>query len=438
MSSYAERFKPTPLAKIKERTKEVADITNQYENDQFGGVKRMNIKADGTYIIRLYPPHPSDDAISIEPKMVYWLPAMVNKKENGQVVKNADGSPVKVKGKRPFFDAKVHGGAQYDLVDTYINLVKKKAEQLYPSKEDENDKKAYLTPVIGSFGENRVQGILGKRSFVFYGELLKNGETEGEFYEFEVSTAVKKQIEKAAAFEQNDEPLGTDACFTDIVNGLPVKIVVNSVAGKNDPNAWYTANIHKEIVKQNIGGKIVSTIKEYPISDEKMKFYDENVEPLINYRKAFKRSDLISQLKGLRMFDEEHGFNVIDEDEFKEVYNYLDKKFPPEDDDNTSDDLSSDNSSTGSSSSEDELDLMNLKELKDYIKANKLNIVVLPRYSEDDIRQIIREYESGDDGSIDDVDDSSDEVEPEVSSLSEEKKLSLDEKLAGIRAKFSN
>ena len=394
MSIY-DKFKPTPLSTTKDRQSEVAAITNQYDNDNSDRLKRVQISKDGAYVVRMYPAHPAEGATATEPKVIYFLPGMVNKKDSdGKWIKKEDGNYERVKGIRPVFNAQVHGGSDYDLVDTYISLAHKKADALYPNPEDAEDKKKYLLPIVGSFSAgSKHKGINPIRSFVLYGEqIIGSGDNQKrEFAEFEIKPSVQKQLQKIAAVEAGDDPLGTDGCFTDVEDGRPFKVVVDSVSARaaNDPSLYYSASILNETTREKINGKSVQVLKSYPISEEDLEKFMK-VDPLIDYRTKFKWTDLKAQLEGLQMFDEDHGFGILEEDEFKEVYNYLNEKFPEEDEENESQE-------EDSSDNQDAFDLMDEKELKEYIKTNKLGIVVLPKYSEDDLREMIRQVENGDD-----------------------------------------
>ncbi len=394
MSNY-DRFKPTPIAQTKERKQEVITITNEYDNDNGDKVKRMSIKKDGSYKIRVWPAHPIAGANSVEPKVVYFVPTMRKKKDSqGKFMTDANGKDILEPSVRPVFDARVHGESKYDLVDSFIAIAKKQAEALYPDNKDQQ--KDYLAPIVGNkFTGGTFMGISPIRSFLFYGELYKGDTDEKEFYEFEVGKAIDKGMQKTAAVENNNDPLGTDGCFTDIVDGRPMRIIVDSVAGKNDPGAWYSVSIVTEMEKMNVNGKLVSTVKQYPLSEEDLDKFEKDIEPLINYRKIFARRDLDIQLKGLEMFEETHTkFNIMDTEEFKNVYNYLDAKFPQTEESNQA--AAEATSSEPAKQSEDELDLMDMKELKAYIKENGIGITVLPRYTDQDVREMIREIQGSD------------------------------------------
>lgn len=395
MSSTYDRFKPTALKDIKERQKEVSQMTNEYENNSQNLFERKRIKADGVYDIRMFPAHPGEDSNSIEPKVVYFVPAKRKKKdEKGEFVKDKNGKEVWEDSVRAVFDAKVHGKSKHDLIDTYISLAKKQADSIYG--DNEAGKKEYLAPIIGNkFSGGQYMGINPLRSFLFYGELLSKDGKE-TFCEFEIGKGIQKGIYNVAAIENSNDPLGTDACFTDPLEGRPVRIIVDSVSGKSNAQDYYKVSIVNETEKvSGPGGRIVNALKEYPISEEKLIWFDEKVPPLSNYRTSFRRSDLELQLKGLTLFEEKHKFNILDTQEFKDVWNYLDNLFPVEE---SNENIAQEQ--TQNSNSEDELDLMEIPELKQYIKSKKLGITILPSFDAETLRQMIRAVESGEDDSL--------------------------------------
>jgi hypothetical protein len=403
MSSAYDRFKPTALNDIKERQKEVSQMTNEYDNDNTQLFKRKRVKETGIYEIRMFPAHPGKDSNSIEPKVIFFVPSKRKKKDdNGNFVKDSKGQEIWEDSVRAVFDAKVHGESQYDLVDSYISLAKKQADAIYT--DNEPGKKDYLMPITGnSFQGGTFKGLNAIRSFVFYGNLRtkKGDEIISEFYEFEISKAIQKGIYNTAAVENSNDPLGTDACFTDPIDGRPIKIIVDTVAGKLNSSDYYKVSIVNETEKMEVNGRLQNVLKSYPIEEETLVWFEETIPSLSSYRTTFKRSDLELQLKGLELFDAEHKFNILNSDEFKQVWNYLDNKFPVTEEDTQNDNSQSSSQNQSSSSSEDEFDLMEIPELKQYIKNNKLGLAVLPSFSAVQIREMIRSIETGDDGEDD-------------------------------------
>lgn len=444
MSNY-ERFKPTPLSIAKKRAEEVSQITNQYdnENDQ-ERIKKKTISDDGSYVIRMWPAHPGEDASATEPKVVYILPGYKNKRDSdGKWVKDSEGNYIKELGLRSVFNAKVHGGADFDLVDTYISLAKRKADKLYPDPKDIEEKKRYLLPINGSFAQgSKYKGINPIRTFLFYGELIAGDKSE--FYEFEIKPSVYKQLQKIAAVEGSDEVVGTDGCFTDPLDGRPFKVIVDSVASRqaNDPSLYYSVSILNETEKiRDVTGRTINALKQYPISEEKLDWFAENVEPLIGYRTKFKSSDLKIQIEGLKLFDQEHGFGILEEEEFKEIYNYLDSKFPETEqtDDSQRSSDSVQQNSPKKPSNQDEFDLMDKDELRKYIKDQKLGIVVLPKYSEEDLREMIREVENEVDSQESEETEATTAEDPiEVGETTTQSTSSIKDRLAALQAKMGS
>lgn len=395
MSNY-DRFKPTSTAQAKERKNEVAAAVWENENNQDGKVKKMNVKKDGIYKIRMYPAHPSDGALSIEPKLTYFIPGMRKKKDaQGNIMKDNGGNDLWEQYNRPVYDSRVHGyrngiKCQFDLVNSYIDLTAKQAKVLHSDSEAQ---KNYLLPLTGNkFQGGTFNGLKPNHSFLFYGDLYKaEGDKETkEFFEFEVGKAVEKGIQSTAAIENNNDPLGTDGCFTDISSGLPMKIIVDKVGSQaaKDPSLYYKVSLITETEKEIVNGRSVSVVKEYPLTNEILDWYEAEVPALIEYREAFTRKDLEIQLKGLQIFDEEHGYGILDTEEFKEVWNELDKWFPETEDSQNSNEGGSTNNTK--QSSEDEFDLMEMNELKSFIKSNGLGIVVLPSMTIEQVREVIR------------------------------------------------
>lgn len=393
MSNY-DRFRPTAQKDMKERKQEVNQAVYENENQQ-DGVKRMQIKKDGIYKIRMYPAHPEDKALSIEPKVTYYIPGLKRKKnEKGDFLKDAKGEFIMEQYNRPVFDARVHGQSQFDLVNSFIDIATKQAKAKFGDNKE--GLKNALAPIVGNkFSGGTFNGISPTRTYLFYGELIKgdlDNETK-EFFEFEVGKAIEKGIQSTAAIENNNDPLGTDGCFTDPIDGLPMKIIVDSQGSKaaNDPSLYYKVSLVKDTVKQMINNKMQSIVKDYPISEEELEWFANEVEPLVKYRTVFTRKDLELQLKGLQLFEEEFGFEILSTDEFKDVWNYLDKQFPEVEDNNSNGGENQSNAAPSSSS--DEFDLMDKAELKSYIQENDLGIKVLPSMTEQQIREMIREAE---------------------------------------------
>lgn len=373
------------------------------DNDSEGGrIPRKQIKADGTHKARIWPAHPAPEgevATALEAKVVYLVPGYVPKRDGeGRWVKDAQGDVIKELRVKAVFDARVHGKAPIDLVDTYVSLVNRQAEQKYPN--DAERQKQHVLPVKG----NKLQGgnyagINPIKTFLFYGEEITKvgGVEKREFSLYEVGKAIEKGIYKTAASENENDPLGTDACFTDPMEGRLARVIVDSVAGRKDAANWYTVSLVTEQEKVMHDGRPVSVMKTWPIPEEQLEWYDKEVEPLRAFRTKYNNRDLNTALDGLRLFDAEHGYGIVESDEFIEAYEALLRLFPePVKEEGATNEGEGAGSSTSSKGTTDEFTLMDANELKAFIAEHKLPIVIIPKYTEDDLRDIIREVLSQD------------------------------------------
>lgn len=385
MTLDRNKFKPTKISALKEKDSELyaAAYDNDYDHNR---IPRLNINKAGSYKLRIYPAHPEiDNALSIEPKLVNWLPAMKAKYVDGKPVKDDRGEVVLEKGNKPVFNSKVHGGAKKDLVETWIKLAEKDAADRF---ENEDKRNVFLSPIKGSYTGQKHPGIMAKPTWVGYADLIKEGDVK-VFHEIEIGKAIKNQLNKISAIESSEDPLGTDACYTDIDSARAVKVIVDPEASVQD---YYSVALDGTKMQVMINGKQKSIPKEYPLSDEDLEKL-LSAPPLTNYRTNFTNRDLQLQLQGLKMFEQDNPqFKYIETDEFKETFAYLDEFFPAKEETK----VEVKNESSNEDDTSDKFDTMTKEELKLWNKANKTGIVILPSMSEDDIRTTLRMFENGD------------------------------------------
>lgn len=402
------KFKPTSTAAVKERDAEVGETgENGYENR----IPRFSVKgnANATYKIRMYPANPEKPgSLSIEPITTNFLPYMRPKRSEDKktVIKDAAGNVVLEKSVIGVFNAKTHGKAKHDLVETFIDEAEKMATNKHG--EDKDAKAKFLAPIYGNaYNGGTFKGIAPSNKWRFYGDVVQADDSK-TFHEVEVGKAVKNGISKTAAVESSDDPLGTDGCFTDIEDGRLMKIIVDKTAGAKNPGDYYTVSIDNSTVEEVIQGKKYKLPKLQPLSDEDLEKLMK-APALVDYRTAFKNRDLELQVKGLELFvDEFPQFqSIINSDEFQEVFATLAEMFPKEekDEDGVPE-------ATGPKSQEpsgDKFDIMDLAELKVYAKANCKGMFISKSVSEEDLRSMIREFEEADE----DVDTTDEGTVPE-------------------------
>lgn len=421
------KFKPTTISSLKAKDKELYSAV--YDNDDNSGrIPRLKISAESTtYKLRLYPGHPDHDgSLSIEPILVNYIPGMKPKYVDGKVQKDDNGNVIleKVTNKK-VFNAKVHGGAKKDLIETYIRLAESDAKERF---ENEDKRAAFLIPIKGnSYQGGKESGILPKPTWVGYADLIEEGDKK-TFYEIEIGKAIKNQMNKIAAIEASDDPLGTDSCFTDIEEAQAIKVIVAKKG--TAPQDYYTVALDNTKVPTTIGGKVYQLPKKYPLSDEDLEKLLA-APPLINYRKVFTNRDLQLQLQGLKMFEQDHPeYKYLETDEFLETYSYLDEFFPVQNEQSNT--PSSDPDETPEPDG-DKFDTMSKDELKKWNKDNRTGITILPSMNEDMIREMLRQWESG----APDAEEV--EVEEEVMAEAEEApsqpKLSTEDRIRKLREK---
>lgn len=398
MAVDRSKFKPTKISSLKEADQDL--YAQAYNNDRGDRVPRMKIKKAGTYKLRMYPGHPEiEGSLSIEAILANWIPGMKPVYEDNKIVKDSEGKVKLEKGNKRIFNSKVHGGAKKDLVETWIRLAENDAKERF---EAETEREKYLEPIKGNkYKGGKHDGILPQMSWVMYADLIKEGDNK-VFHEVEIGKAIKNQINKIAAIEATEDPLGTDGCFTDIEEGKAIKIIVNP---DSTPQDYYTVAIDNATVPTTFGGKTIKIPKTYPLSDEDLQRLID-APPLTNYRKVFTNRDLVLQLEGLKMLEKDFPqFQYINTEEFTETFAYLDEFFPEQAEAEAA------AVAVEADPNADEFDIMTKDELKLWNKANKTGIIILPSLSEDDIRTTLRMWKNGE---LSDSDDDAQETETET------------------------
>jgi hypothetical protein len=406
------KFKSTPIAKMEAEDDKVSNQIGTQKGN--GRVNQHKIK-EGVNIFRLCPAHPDfEEASSVETKVVRFLPYMKKDREaDGKVKTNKHGDEILVKTVKPIWDGRVHGGAPKDLVDEYEKIAKKYAEQTY---EKEADRKKYMEPIVGNTLQGgRVKGIAPRQTWVAYAYSIDKNDAM-VFGELEFGKAVRQQINKIAGTQQGaNDPAASDDCFTNVDDGRSLKITYRKDA---QPNDKYVCSIDTETIKVKLeNGKLADILKTYPLDDAQVEEL-LSAQPLIDYRSMFKRSDFEFQLEGLRMFEEEFNFGILNSDEFQDIIAELEEFWPKEE--------AEGEDAPAEEAEGDHFDLMSKAELKQYAVAQKAQILIKPTMSDVEIRDLLRAWEksveeAGDESEAevtDDFDpaaeDSESEVEPEA------------------------
>lgn len=408
--SIKDRFKPTKLENFqKEMDKGNQFINNQNNSQERADKVEVNKFDDGTHKFRILPAHEDTKSFAI-PFVTVWVPAYTyDRDENGKVKQDKEGNYVKKKSKKPVFNARQHGSANRDIVEEYVKIAK---EQL--DNETDDQVKQQKLDKLNHFKD----GLIYKPDYVMYACEVKKGE-KSEPFVLQVTNGQMKKINKVAAMQdEDDEALETDP-FTDPEIGRCLILQKDSNAQNNSDK--YIFSIDTAIDKAS------QKVKLYPLTEEELEKFDqfESLEERFG-SSVYTKRDFSIALEGLQMYDEDNGFGVVQLQEFQEIAEELESQLPdqPSQDDSEQQDngntqnesndqfvtpTSINNSDEDEEEEDDEeedeeeptegdqFDAMDRASLKAFIKKNGYSIKVSKKWSDEHIRQRIREEQQNDD-----------------------------------------
>lgn len=378
------KFKASSLSKQKEIDQQSSRLLGKSDSSTRGDMLEIE---EGINRFRIYPAHPDGGGeVYAEPVAKVFLPALVPEKDrDGKEITDSKGRVQMKESMKPIFNSKLHGGTPKDLVEEYIGLAKKFAEDLG------SEKQLFLDKIYGKYSPNAAQRLPGcnyQQTWVMYADKLGAGDEVEKFGRLEVKKSIKDKMNKKAAIESANDPLGVDP-FSDAETGLPVIITYNKPQPgvRNNPNDVYDVEIDKTIDRRT------KMLIEYPLSDEQLESF-LSFTPLHKiFRNSFKRKDFEFQVEGLRMFDEKYTIGIFDTPEFQEVLEEIEQHFPVGDDvdevEEPGEDLTEEENEEEAAEA-DMFELMNRVEMQAFIRSEKLGIVIKPSMSDDKIREQIR------------------------------------------------
>ena len=308
------KFKPTKLADFEKQEEEIKDIVgSSYEKRD--GMVYHSYKDNGKHTFRLFPAHPdSENQNFLIPKFINPLEVEVDEYNNGEKTGK------RVLKRKNIFNARIHGGVDVDLVEEYIKMVEKQANEKF--KGDQKKCKDYLVPVYGQYigtnNANNVFGIKLQESYICYANRIER-DKEPVFGRLELTKGIRANLKtQAALLEDEDDPIGTEP-YTDVEDGRNLVIFTDSTKKGSDR---YTISTGQ---------------KANPLSDEQLEAFMLVNSLEKDYTKCFKRRDLNFQIEGLIIFDDKNRYGICATDEFAELVEALQEIWPEEeteDDDN--------------------------------------------------------------------------------------------------------
>lgn len=294
------KYKAASLANIKSQESKQALVRpqNGFNSDAH------EIK-DGDNWFRVMPFHPDEnvpqeDLSPFVAKCVTFL--KVKQPKRGEDKKVIEGE-FEVK-QKPIFNAKVHGGYPFDLVEEYMDFAKKVAIPNFT--EGNKDKEKIIWNKISGFDKVKKEGGL-KPIDTWECYAL---DRSGKLATLSIKKTVKEQMSELAASLSTD-PNSPDP-FTDPEDGIAI-IINKSGEGINTK---YVTRLDRKIVD-----KFNQPLTPTPLTDEQMMAFDKQKSLRERFVNSYKRKDLDYQLEGLERFDkklaeEGYAINVFAYDEF--------------------------------------------------------------------------------------------------------------------------
>lgn len=395
MSNLRDKFKATKVAEIKKSIDTETAILGYNSGQEY-----LRLESGKTTKIRIYPKFPNETKYW-QMRSYYWLPVVTS---DGEIKR------------RPFSDARRHGGMEKDIVDEYIKFVK-------ANFSDDEEK-------MEVFARQR-DGLQIVNSWVAYASEVGEDDEPLHPKVWEFKKTVRDMLRNLACDEDGDSIIEDDP-FTDPNDGLIVRVKYNNKPDKKRGENFYEVSLGK-------------TPKKRPLTDEELEEFDK-MTPLSELFEGYSIDDFEDALKSLQTFDEEEGIEAFDMPEWLDVVEEVRSQFKstskkakkdeddekpakkaskkpevkskpepkpePEDDDEDDEDEDEDAEDDDDNGNYDKYDEMSREELKRHIKSSGLEISVKKSMSDDDIRQAIRQAEAT---PTDDVegDDEEDEDEEE-------------------------
>jgi len=377
MSDRRSLLKATPVSVLKDQEQEHRKLLGISDRPGF-----LTISV-GENRFRIFPKHPESKSW-VYLKAVHWIPGEVRDKDgNVKEVKNL-----------PVFNSRVHAGTSKDIVEEYVEFVKKLfKDELPPDKFAEK-----LAPLT-----DWKKGVGIQSSWVCYAKKM-NPDGSGEIGRLELTPGTKEKMNALSAIESSNEPIVTDP-FTDPDDGVCVIITYNPEAkdakGNKDMKNFYSVSLEKKKVD-----RFTTQLIPTPLTDKDVEEFFK-LEPLEKlYRNCYTRKDFQKAVTGLQIIDEREKYGIFQCTEFLEIVEEMSKLYPEGEDEEveqvesnigvslptTTVEEDEEEEDTPLQSKGDEFDKMDRTALKAYIKT-KLGgrITVMKSYTDDQIRDLIRD-----------------------------------------------
>lgn len=281
-----------------------------------GGSSSFHKIEEGDNIFRLAPFHPNGGGSTYSEALTVSR-LTVNKPKRGKDNKIIEGEYEL--GWKYVFNARVHGGFPYDLVEAYMDVAKRIAIPNFITSDEQFNQ---IYKYIG--GDQTEFGIKPTDSWVVWAMKSLGKDDQGnhiwsEWKRLQLKTTMKNLMKERGAEINRPDP------YTDLDEGIPVviwKAPKLAKGEKRQASEWYKVRLDSTTRTEK--GRVVTEYVTSPLSDAQIEEWLK-LEPLHSlYVNSFKRSDLDLQIEGLKNLDEElaaKGFpiQVTQYDEFLDI-----------------------------------------------------------------------------------------------------------------------
>jgi hypothetical protein len=293
--------------------------------------------------------------------------------EKKPVMDKKTGQPVLKKGVKSVFDARIHSAVGKDIVNEYIELVRKKLTDEGHSDAEVANK---MLVIYGQYPNTK--GIVGKAQWKMYVKDLNSG----EFGRLQIGKAVKQRINELIARESAGEPIGTEATnpFTELDDARALIITYDKSAKKAQD--YYKTEIDTSY------DKVTKQVKFYPLTDQDLQAFEKQPSLASIYKNSYTKADFDLALEGLRMFDAEHKFGVFESEAFLDIAESLSDLYPEP---KTKEEKAQE--AVAEVVEGDEFQTMSRAQLTTFARVNKTGLIVKQTMTDDQLRNALREWQ---------------------------------------------
>lgn len=364
-------FTATKMSSLKEQEAQAKQMQRRGNFADFKPIWKLD---DGKHIIRIYPAHPNTESY-IYLYCQSWLPRLMPKKDDKNNVIKKKGREIYEVKRMPVFNARVHGNTEIDIIEFYINLIETKLKDINPDKSDE----------ILKLATDYRNGMSPSVQWIMYAAEVANG-AKGPMFTFAINDGHRKRLNQIAMTESGDEEIEVDP-FSDVDEGRAIVVTIDKKADNKDK---YQIDIDSSFDRKS------QKINLYPFTDKELEEFLKFDSLESRFKDSYTKRDFELAIEGLRIFDEENDVGVIEMPEFLEMATELEAQYPdPKKSEGSDNDEESEEEEDEEEPDEVDLEDMNRKELKAYIKENNIPIIVKAAMTDDYIREIIQEHATG-------------------------------------------